>query len=84
VLTFANIVSLVGVVLTLGFGIYSVLAGNAKLQPKTGALFLVLAFLYGAQFASAKSLGHPLLSDNSFSLLVTMTVIGLVWLIRDS
>lgn len=83
-LTFGNIVSIIGLVLTLGFGIYSVVAGNPKLQPKAAALFLVLVFLYGTQFATIKFLGHTLLSDTSFSMLVTMAVIGLIWQIRDS
>ena len=82
-MTFTDIIAVVGLVTTVGFGIYSVATGKAK-QPKAGMLFLVLAFLYGAQFVSAKFLGHVLLPDSSFSMLVTMMVIGIYWLIRDT
>ncbi len=83
-MTFANVVSILGLIVSLVFGIWSVVKGKGQPQPRAGLIFLLLAFLYGAQFASVKWLGRALLSDSSFGMLLTFLVLGIFYMLRDS
>jgi len=82
-MSLTNILTVLGLLATVVFGIWSVIKGG-RLPSRVGLMFLLLAFLYAAQFLSAKWLVHPLLSDTSFSILVTFLVFGIFYTTRDS
>jgi hypothetical protein len=82
-MTFSNIIAILGIVISLVFGIWSVIKGKGHPQSRAGLIFLLLAFLYGGQFASEKWLGHGLISDTSFNMLLTFLVFGLFYMLRD-
>jgi thiol:disulfide interchange protein len=82
-MSFSNVVGILGVLVSLVFGVWSILRSNKQQPSRAGLAFLLLAFLYGAQIVSAKWLGHAVLPDATFTTIVTVLVIGIYWLIRD-
>jgi hypothetical protein len=70
-------VALVGIALTLFFGVWSIVKGKLKAGSRFVKLFLVLLVLYTGQFFSTKWLGQPFLPPIAFQSSVTLM---LVWL----
>jgi hypothetical protein len=76
-LDFQTSLAIVGISLTVFFGVWSIVKGKVKASSRFVKLFLVLLVLYTGQFFSAKFLGQPLLPPIAFYSSVTLM---LVWL----
>lgn len=74
---FQTVLAILGIVLTLFFGIWSIVTGKVKTGSRFVKLFLVLLVLYTGQIIGSKLLGGPLLPTVVFQMAVTMM---LVWL----
>jgi hypothetical protein len=69
--------AIVGIVLSLFFGIWSIVTGKVKAGSRFAKLFLVLLVLYTGQIVGNKWLGAPLLPIGVFETIISMM---LVWL----
>jgi hypothetical protein len=74
---FQTATSIAGIVLTVFFGVWSIVTGKVKAGSRFVKLFLVLIVLYTGQFGGSKWLGEPLLSTGVFQGAVSAM---LVWL----
>jgi len=74
---FQTAVSIVGVVLTVFFGVWSIVTGKVKTGSRFAKLFLVLLVLYTGQIIGTKWLGQPLLPTGVFQTAILMM---LVWI----
>ena len=74
---FQTALAIVGIVLTLFFGIWSIVTGKVRAGSRFVKLFLVLLVLYSGQIVGSKWFGGPLLPLGVFETVVSMM---LVWL----
>ena len=75
--------AIVGIVLTLFFGIWSIVTGKVKTGSKFAKLFLVFLVLYAGEIVSSKWLGKPVLTDGTFSTIVISMCVWLMILARS-
>ena len=74
---FQTAVSIVGIILTVFFGVWSIVKGKVKAGSRFVKLFLVLLVLYTGQFFGTKWIGQPLLPAGVFQ---TAVIMMLVWI----
>jgi hypothetical protein len=71
-------VSIVGVLLTAVFGVWSVVTGKVKTDSRFSKIFLVLLTLYTGQFLSARLFGQPFVNEVIFSLTIFVMVLWIM------
>jgi hypothetical protein len=75
---FQKALAIVGIVLTLFFGIWSIVTGKVKAGSRFVKLFLVLLVLYTGQIIGDKWFGGPLLPPIIFQSFVSMMIVWLM------
>jgi hypothetical protein len=71
--------AIVGIGLTLSFGIWSIVTGKVKAGSRFVKLFLVLLVLYTGQIIGNKWFGGPLLPVGVFETSVSMMLVWLMY-----
>ena len=75
----ANFASIAGVAISLFFGVWSIFRGGFKKGSPAAKFFIVLLLLYCGQSVSTKFFGQPFLSRDSFTTLVMVLCVWIMW-----